>query len=151
MYQFTNFKHVYQPLCIFSFSVPVRGPKLLSLKSTTTSMHLKWAPIPQQYVNGILRGYKVIFFRLPSNRDRRILSVNALTLSVEVPGLRRNTTYGVQLVGFTRVRGIIRNGKRGPVHNITTKFGKEAMHFFVCFSVFSAENCYDFFSFYTPS
>ena len=104
-------------------SVPVRGPRLLSINSTTTSVKLRWAAIPQRHVNGILRGYDVIINAV-HYRMTSALQVNASSLGVEVPGLRRNTTYRVRLRGFTRVRGIKRGGTFGSVHNFTIKFGE---------------------------
>lgn len=113
--------------CIFSlFSVPTAAPEVLSLSANTTAIKVAWAPIPQKDVNGILRGYYVIYWQMPrTSPDNHVIQVNQSTLSVVINGLERNTTYGVRLAGLTKIRGWIRNGVLGRTHNITTKYGEE--------------------------
>lgn len=98
---------------------------------------MAWAPIPQEHVNGILRGYYVIYWKMPRvSHDNRIIQVNQSTLSVVIVGLNQNTTYGVRLTGFTRIRGFIRNGVLGRAHNVTTEHGEKKIcpiHSYDCF------------------
>ena len=60
------------------------------------------------------------------SQNNHVIQVNQSTLSVVIIGLKRNTTYGVQLTGLTRIRGWIRNGVLGRTHKVTTKYGEEA-------------------------
>ena len=69
------------------------------------------------------------------SHDNRIIQVNQSTLSVVIVGLKQNTTYGVRLTGFTRIRGWIRNGVLGRVHNVTTKHGEKMIPFLLLFPV----------------
>lgn len=102
---------------------------MLSLTANSTAIEVSWAPIPQKHVNGILRGYYVIYWRKPrTSRDNHVIQVNQSTLSVVIPGVERNTTYGVQLAGLTKVRGWIRNGALGRTHYVTTKYGEKDFH-----------------------
>ena len=107
-------------------AVPSVAPRITSLTANYTAFRVAWAPIPQEHVNGILRGYYVIYWKMPRvSHDNSIIQVNQSTLSVVIVGLKQNTTYGVRLTGFTRIRGWIRNGVLGRVHNITTKHGEK--------------------------
>ena len=98
---------------------------MLSLTANSTAIEVSWAPIPQKHVNGILRGYYVIYWRKPrTSRDNHVIQVDQSTVSVVITGVERNTTYGVRLAGLTKVRGWIRNGVLGPTYNVTTKYGE---------------------------
>lgn len=108
----------------FFVSVPGDYPRIVSLVPKTTSFFIKWSPIPKDVVNGILRGYYVLYFKVPMrNNNDKVVRVNADIKGVEIAGLERNTTYGVRLSGLTRVRGVIRNGVVSPTRTITTKYG----------------------------
>ena len=110
----------------FCLSVPSAAPKLLSFSSNITAIKFSWAPIPQKHVNGILRGYYVIYWQWPrASPDNLVIQVNQSTLSVVITGLQENTTYGIRLAGLTKVRGHIRNGALSHTYNVTTKYGKE--------------------------
>ena len=111
---------------LVSLSVPSVAPKITSLTTNSTAIRVAWEPIPEEHVNGVLRGYYVIYWRMPRvSQDNHVIQVNQTTLSVVIVGLKRNTSYGVQLTGLTRVRGYIRNGVLSPTKKVTTKYGKE--------------------------
>ena len=111
---------------LFWLAVPSVAPRITSLTANYTAIRVAWAPIPQEHVKGILRGYYIIYWKIPRvSHDNSIIQVNQSTLSVVIVGLKQNTTYGVRLTGFTRIRGWIRNGVLGRVHNITTKHGEK--------------------------
>ena len=111
---------------LVSLSVPSVAPKITSLTTNSTAIRVAWEPIPEEHVNGVLRGYYVIYWRMPRvSQDNHVIQVNQTTLSVVIVGLKRNTSYGVQLTGLTRVRGYIRNGVLSRTKKVTTKYGKE--------------------------
>lgn len=111
---------------LVSLSVPSVAPKITSLTTNSTAIRVTWEPIPEEHVNGVLRGYYVIYWRMPRvSQDNHVIQVNQTTLSVVIVGLKRNTSYGVQLTGLTRVRGYIRNGVLSRTQKVTTKYGKE--------------------------
>lgn len=104
--------------------VPSAAPKVLSLTANKTAIKVAWAPIPKKHVNGILRGYYVIYWKRPRLSPKNlVIQVNQSTLNVVITGLQRNTTYGLRLTGLTKVRAWIRNGVLGPTYNVTTKYG----------------------------
>ena len=109
----------------FFFAVPSAAPKVLSLSANKTAIDVSWAPIPRKDVNGILRGYYVIYWKRPrKSPDNHVIQVNQSTLRVIITGLERNSTYGLRLAGLTKVRGYLRNGALSPTYNVTTKYGK---------------------------
>ena len=111
---------------LVSLSVPSVAPKITSLTTNSTAIRVAWEPIPEEHVNGVLRGYYVIYWRMPRvSQDNHVIQVNQTTLNVVIVGLKRNTSYGVQLTGLTRVRGYIRNGYLSRTKKVTTKYGKE--------------------------
>ncbi|XP_044169231.1 receptor-type tyrosine-protein phosphatase F-like isoform X1 [Acropora millepora] len=104
--------------------VPSAAPKVLSLSANKTAIDVSWAPIPRKYVNGILRGYYVIYWKRPRmSPDNHVIQVNQSTLRVVITGLERNSTYGLRLAGLTKVRAYLRNGALSPTYNVTTKYG----------------------------
>lgn len=113
-----------KPLLVWTDEhVPSAAPKLLSFSSNITAIKFSWAPIPQKHVNGILRGYYVIYWQWPrASPDNLVIQVNQSTLSVVITGLQENTTYGIRLAGLTKVRGHIRNGALSHTYNVTTKY-----------------------------
>ena len=105
--------------------MPSAAPKVLTLSANKTAIEVSWAPIPRKDVNGILRGYYVIYWKRPrKSLDNHVIQVNQSTLRVVITGLERNTTYGLRLTGLTKIRAWIRNGVLGPTYNVTTKYGK---------------------------
>lgn len=117
-----------QPLQVWTDEfVPSVAPKITSLTTNSTAIRVAWEPIPEEHVNGVLRGYYVIYWRMPRvSQDNHVIQVNQTTLSVVIVGLKRNTSYGVQLTGLTRVRGYIRNGVLSRTKKVTTKYGSKA-------------------------
>ncbi|KAJ7358733.1 hypothetical protein OS493_021508 [Desmophyllum pertusum] len=117
-----------RPLLVWTDEfVPTVAPRVRSLTANSTAIRVAWAPIPQEHVNGILRGYYVIYWKIPRvSHDNHVIQVNQSTLSVVIVGLKKNTTYGVRLTGLTRIRGWIRNGALGRTHRVTTKHGSVA-------------------------
>lgn len=113
--------------------MPSDYPKIVSLVAKTTSLKVKWSPIPQGSINGILRGYYVLYFKVPRrNNNDKVVRVDADIKGVEIVGLERNTTYGVRMSGLTRIRGVIRNGVVSPTKIVITKYGM-LKHFFLYF------------------
>ena len=70
---------------------------------TSTSIEVRWNPIPPRFTHGILLGYKVSYVAtdLGNNRKWNESVVNQSTTSVIISNLRKFTTYMVSLEGLT--------------------------------------------------
>ena len=89
-------------------SVPSRSPSYITftdVKATRITVH--WSPLPQQYHNGRLLGYKVYFQRsayysYPSQSNGSSLIVsNPNTTLVTLTGLRPGQRYDISVSAFT--------------------------------------------------
>ncbi|KAL9950402.1 hypothetical protein ACROYT_G042890 [Oculina patagonica] len=84
--------------------VPSEGPTNFTGHNTSsTSLVIKWDQIPQEFIPGILLGYK-IFYRRASEPSipYETLTLPPKTLSKELTGLWTYTEYCVRVAGFTR-------------------------------------------------
>ena len=87
----------------FSFVVPWARPTITSVFNTSsTSIKLQWRPIPDDLVNGILLGYKVVYQAFLPGSSQNFTWTNASTTSVELQGLEKFTLYLVGVSGYTR-------------------------------------------------
>ena len=70
---------------------------------TSTSIEVRWSPIPSRYAHGIVLGYNVSFIPTDSRINRRwsTITVNQSAASVVVTNLRKFTKYMVTVEGFT--------------------------------------------------
>lgn len=59
-----------------------------------------WLPVPDGYVHGILRGYR-LFFKI--DEDGFYQNVTTLNQSFELTGLGKFTNYSVKVLAFTRI------------------------------------------------
>ena len=59
-----------------------------------------WLPVPDGYVHGILRGYRVLF---KEEGDKYYQNVTTVNQSLELKGLRKFTNYSVRVLAFTSI------------------------------------------------
>ena len=89
---------------LFFFSVPSKAPTNFTGHNTSSiSLLIKWTSIPQEYIHGILLGYKIFYARTSgANIPYETLTVSPDALTTELTGLWKNTEYCVRVAGFTR-------------------------------------------------
>ena len=70
---------------------------------TSTSIEIRWKPIPPRFIHGILLGYKVSYLATDfgNNRKWNESVANQSTMSVVIANLRKFTTYMVSVEGLT--------------------------------------------------
>ena len=85
--------------------VPDHSPgNITAWNTSSTSIHVKWRPIPPDHVNGILLGYHVLYRRIDKVNDNiSSVALNSSSLSVELTGLGKYKMYSIQVVGRTAV------------------------------------------------
>ena len=93
----TNFSSYF-----FMNQVPSYWPALETLRAVDSqSIFLKWRALPQECVNGILRGYTIRYYDWYGSSPWRSLSVSADQLQVTVTGLTSCASYYVRISAFT--------------------------------------------------
>lgn len=100
------------------FSVPSKAPTNFTGHNTSsTSLVIKWGTIPQDYIHGILLGYKIFYARTSVfNIPYETFTVSPEILTKELTDLWKYTEYCFRVAGFTR-RG---DGNLTDCLNITT-------------------------------
>ena len=101
------------------------------LNKTSTTVQVKWSPIRQNFVHGILRGYHIHFKNVnPAGFgvvSPDIQSVRASNTSFLMQGLLKFTEYTIQVSGYT-VKGdgplsnaeIVRTEEDGKTHKASS-------------------------------
>ena len=85
--------------------VPSVPPMNLSLvRSDSWSIVVEWRPVPMEYENGIIKGYRLVYRVKHSENsmsmtDDSIYSENIAVLS----GLEFDTLYSIRVAAYTRV------------------------------------------------
>lgn len=97
---------------------PSKPPSAVNvLNKTSTTVQVKWSPIPQNLVHGILRGYHIHFKNVNpagfGDVSPNIQSVGESNTSFLIQGLLKFTAYTIQVSGYT-VKG------DGPLSNVVT-------------------------------
>lgn len=85
----------------------------------TDTVRVDWSPVPPQYTNGVLLGYKVLYSDV-NDRSRvnsSLISPNKTYLNIK--GLKTNTNYSFQVLAFT-AKG---NGVRSAAYFARTSSG----------------------------
>lgn len=59
-----------------------------------------WLPVPDGYVHGILRGYRLLF---KIDEDSFYQNVTTVNQSFELMGLEKFTNYSVKVLAYTRI------------------------------------------------
>ncbi|RMX41265.1 hypothetical protein pdam_00012375, partial [Pocillopora damicornis] len=81
--------------------VPSLPPEQLAAQNTSsTSLSVTWLPVPNGFVHGILRGYRVLFKTDQESSYRNVTTGNQ---SFELTGLEKFTNYTVKVLAFTSI------------------------------------------------
>ncbi|XP_048349553.1 protein sidekick-1 isoform X2 [Sphaerodactylus townsendi] len=86
-------------------SVPSAPPENVSAEAvSSTQILLRWAAVPEPEQNGLILGYKVLFWAkdVESTLSSQVVRGNH-TLSVLLAGLRKYVLYEIQVLAFTRI------------------------------------------------
>jgi hypothetical protein len=75
-------------------------------------MKVTWSDIPRQDQNGIIRGFKIVFFNVDFGSVLENMTVQPTVKEREYYNLSIYNTYGVQIRGFTIIGD-------GPANNLT--------------------------------
>lgn len=118
-------------MAYFYDAAPSIGPIMLSaVNQSSTSVFIKWDPIPKEFTNGILQSYVISYQKegslvslnttvlidqstIPKRRRRRAVDYSSPQLLLN--GLDKFTTYSVMVAGVT-----VAQGPFGPSMNVTT-------------------------------
>ena len=110
-----------QSLLLFlSFSAPSRPPSNFTGQApSSTKLTLEWKPVDELHINGVLRAYVIVYFithslhvtrhnitiPVTTARKRRAIT-NPSSPSYELRGLKKYTTYTVQVMAYTVDYGV---------------------------------------------
>ena len=85
------------------FSVPSRGPPSFSGYNLSSSViDLSWSPIPNQYRQGILQGYAILWRNTSTAlADWNRTTVDANTINTTIGNLSSYINYTFRIAGFT--------------------------------------------------
>lgn len=84
-------------------SVPGMGPLIFEANATSsTTIVVKWNPIPEEHCNGIIDGYKVYYGAKNVPFQFKQINSNA-TFTTTLTQLKKFTQYHIQVMGYTRV------------------------------------------------
>ena len=61
-------------------------------------MLVNWSPVPQEYTNGKVLGYKVLYGHV---NDTSHANITVADTRKQIDGLKSNTNYSFQLLAFT--------------------------------------------------
>lgn len=64
-------------------------------------MQLDWRPVPPEYTNGELLGYKAIYSDVNDTSSSNITVASTEETRLKIGGLRPNTNYSFQILAFT--------------------------------------------------
>ena len=87
-----------------SVLVPSRAPTNVQVENHgLNELLVKWDPIPQQYVNGRLQGYKVFYknTRYYYNPEIIVNTSNSDITQVILPNIQTGERYQISVAGFT--------------------------------------------------
>lgn len=79
--------------------VPDRPPTEISVVSLgTNAVLVNWSPVPREYTNGKVLGYKVLYGHV---NDTSHANITVADTRKQIDGLKSNTNYSFQLLAFT--------------------------------------------------
>ena len=103
------------------FTVPSAAPELYSAEAiNSTSVLLKWQPVPSESRNGIITYYTIHFREVEKNKNNSV-EVKAPAESATVNGLRQKAKYKFWMVAGTS-KG---DGRRPSATKTATTDGKQ--------------------------
>lgn len=104
--------------------MPTSSPTFIEAKNiSSTSLHLKWSPVPSSDLHDLsLSGY-VIFYRENSSQytGNQLKSVRPQETSTTIDGLKKFTAYSLRIAASTA------NGNGLPSDPITVKTDEDGM------------------------
>uniref|UniRef100_A0A4W3INH9 DS cell adhesion molecule n=1 Tax=Callorhinchus milii TaxID=7868 RepID=A0A4W3INH9_CALMI len=91
--------------------VPSRPPDNLQASATSPEViSLSWSTPSKEALNGILQGYRVIYWaNLPNGELGEIRNVTTTETSLELVGLEKYTNHSIQVLAFTRAGDGVRS------------------------------------------
>ncbi|XP_041088982.1 Down syndrome cell adhesion molecule homolog isoform X1 [Polyodon spathula] len=91
--------------------VPSRSPENVQASASSPEIiSLSWSMPPKEALNGILQGFRVIYWaNLPDGELGEIRNVTATQPSLELDGLEKYTNYSIQVLAFTRAGDGVRS------------------------------------------
>ncbi|XP_078416436.1 cell adhesion molecule DSCAM isoform X3 [Cetorhinus maximus] len=91
--------------------VPSRPPDNVQASATSPEViSLSWSMPPKEALNGILQGYRVIYWaNLPDGELGEIRNVTTTQVTLELDGLEKFTNYSIQVLAFTRAGDGVRS------------------------------------------
>ena len=95
------------PLIFFIPSAPQVSPgKFKGFNTSSTSIALRWDPIPKQNVAGVLRNFYVTYRELNTDDNTtHTIAVPLSNLSFVLTNLRKYTNYSLEIKGATKFLG----------------------------------------------
>lgn len=85
-----------------SFSVPDYPPKDITVFSQgTDTVQVDWSPVPPEYTNGEVLGYKVLYSDVKDTSRVNSSLVSPKETHSKIEGLKTNTNYSFQVLAFT--------------------------------------------------
>lgn len=92
----------------YLFAVPSRVPSTIYFNKKSTEITVDWSPLPEQYINGRLLGYRVYFQKTAHNyldpvasKAWRVKVTNPNTTRVTFSGLKPAQLYDIDVTAFT--------------------------------------------------
>ena len=84
-------------------SVPSAGPSNVTANATSsTTIVVKWDEVPQFHKNGIIEGFKVVYFGRNMDTEEKIIASNT-TYAATLTQLRKYYQYTIQVKAYTRL------------------------------------------------
>ena len=89
---------------------------ITAYNTSSTSLTVKWNPVPQGYAHGIVLGYMVLYKR-EKDLNNSYINIPSPVTSVELTDLNKFTTYVVKVLAFTiKGNGAMTNGTQAKTH-----------------------------------
>ncbi|XP_051534458.1 cell adhesion molecule DSCAM isoform X1 [Myxocyprinus asiaticus] len=91
--------------------VPSRPPEnVVTTATTPETISLSWSALPKEALNGMLLGYRVIYWaNLPDGELGEIRNITTTKPSLELERLEKYTNYSIQVLAFTRAGDGVRS------------------------------------------
>ena len=97
---YLSFSLFFEHIFIFIL-VPSLSPSNLRAHNTSsTTLRVTWLPVPQEFLHGILLGYR-LFFKAEKNLFYE--NVTTVNQTLELTGLEKFTNYSMKILAFTRI------------------------------------------------
>ncbi|KTG42252.1 hypothetical protein cypCar_00015976, partial [Cyprinus carpio] len=91
--------------------VPSRPPEnVVTTATTSETISLSWSALPKEALNGMLLGYRVIYWaNLPDGELGEIRNITTTKPSLDLERLEKYTNYSIQVLAFTRAGDGVRS------------------------------------------